>query len=52
MFRKSFLIVAMFAIVSLSVLVFSGCGGDGDLPLKPGGGGLPQPYDPGSGQYR
>jgi hypothetical protein len=43
--KKIILLVA----VMLSAAMIAGCGDN--LPTKPGGGGHPQPYNPGNGQY-
>ncbi len=37
-------------LVVIVFLLFTGCDGTAP-PMKPGGGGLPQPYNPGNGQY-
>lgn len=42
-------IILLVAVV-LSSAMFAGCEGNAP-PMKPGGGGLPQPYNPGNGQY-
>jgi hypothetical protein len=41
--------LACAAVLLLCCWFLIGCGGN--TPMKPGGGGLPQPYDPGNGQY-
>lgn len=42
--------VLLALCVLCSFALIGGCDGKAP-PMKPGGGGLPQPYNPGNGQY-
>lgn len=44
--KRFFVLIALLC----SLGIVAGCDGKAP-PMKPGGGGMPQPYNPGNGQY-